>query len=104
MTPALSIAMPTRNRPGLLERALGSVVRAAAPVAEHIEVAVSDGSDDSATGDLVGRVLEGWPAGYQYVWNRPALSLLENVNRSIEISTGQWVMQLHDDDFLLPGA
>jgi glycosyltransferase involved in cell wall biosynthesis len=103
-TPPLSIAMPTRNRPGLLERALHSVVRAVAPVAEHIEVAVSDGSDDGATGDVVRRVLTGWPAGYRYVWNRPALSLIENLNRAVEISIGQWVMQLHDDDYLLPGA
>ena len=102
--PPLSIAMPTRNRPGLLERALRSVVRAVAPVAEHIEVAVSDGSDDGATGEVVERVLTGWPAGYRYVWNRPALSLVENMNRAVEISTGQWVMQLHDDDYLLPGA
>ena len=102
--PPLSITMPTRNRPGLLERALRSVVRAVAPVAEHIEVAVSDGSDDGATGDVVERVLTGWPAGYRYVWNRPALSLVENMNRAVEISTGQWVMQLHDDDYLLPGA
>ena len=26
------------------------------------------------------------------------------MNRAVEISTGQWVMQLHDDDYLLPGA
>jgi glycosyltransferase involved in cell wall biosynthesis len=102
--PALSITMPTRNRPGLLERALRSVVRAVAPEAEHIEVAVSDGSDDGATGDVVERVLTDWPTGYQYVWNRPALTLVENMNRSVEISTGRWVMQLHDDDYLLPGA
>ena len=100
----LSITMPTRNRPGLLERALRSVVGAVGPVAEHIEVAVSDGSDDGATGEVVGRVLTGWPAGYRYVWNRPALSLIENTNRAVEISTGQWVVQLHDDDYLLPGA
>ena len=102
--PRLSIAMPTRNRSGLLERALNSVVRAVAPVAEHIEVAVSDGSDDEATGDVVRRVLTGWPAGYRYVWNRPALSLVENMNRAVDISTGQWIMQLDDDDYLLPGA
>ena len=100
----LSITMPTRNRPGLLERALRSVVRAVAPVAEHIEVAVSDGSDDGATGEVVERVLTDWPAGYRYVWNRPALSLVENMNRAAEISTGQWVVWLHDDDYLLPGA
>lgn len=102
--PPLSITMPTRNRPGLLERALRSVVSAVAPVAEHIEVAVSDGSDDDASGRVVGRVLTGWPAKYRYVWNRPALGLVENLNRAVEISTGRWVMQLHDDDFLLPGA
>jgi glycosyltransferase involved in cell wall biosynthesis len=100
----LSITMPTRNRPGLLERALHSVVGAVAPVAEQIEVAVSDGSDDGSTGDVVRRVLNGWPARYRYVWNRPALSLVENLNRAVEISTGQWIMQLHDDDYLLPGA
>ena len=102
--PLLSITMPTRNRAGLLERALRSVVRATAPVAEHVEVAVSDGSDDEATGAVVQRVLAGWPGGHPYVWNRPALTLVENMNRAVEISTGQWAMQLDDDDFLLPGA
>ena len=102
--PTLSITMPTRNRPELLERALRSVVRAVAPVAEHIEVAVSDGSDHEATGTVVQRVLTGWPGGHPYVWNRPALTLVENMNRAVEISTGRWVMQLDDDDYLLPGA
>jgi glycosyltransferase involved in cell wall biosynthesis len=102
--PPLSITMPTRNRPSLLDRALRSVVRAVAPVAKHIELAVSDGSDDGTTKDVVERVLTGWPAEYQYVWNRPALSMVENMNRSVEISTGEWVMQLDDDDYLLPGA
>jgi glycosyltransferase involved in cell wall biosynthesis len=102
--PTLSITMPTRNRPELLERALRSVVRAAGPVADQVEVAVSDGSDDDATGAVVRRVLAGWPGGHPYVWNRPALTLVENMNRAVEISTGRWVMQLDDDDYLLPGA
>ena len=102
--PLLSITMPTRNRAELLERALNSVVRATGPVAEHIEVAVSDGSDDDAAGAVVERVLAGWAGGHPYVHNRPPLTLVENMNRAVEISTGQWVMQLDDDDFLLPGA
>jgi glycosyltransferase involved in cell wall biosynthesis len=102
--PVLSITMPTRNRPKLLERALRSVVRAVAPVAEQVEVAVSDGSDGEATGTVVRRVLADWPGGHPYVWNRPALPLVENMNRAVEISTGQWVMQLDDDDYLLSGA
>jgi glycosyltransferase involved in cell wall biosynthesis len=102
--PLLSITMPTRNRAGLLERALRSVVSATAPVAEHVEVAVSDGSDDESAGAVVRRVLGDWPGGHPYVWNRPPLTLVENMNRAVEISTGEWVMQLDDDDYLLPGA
>jgi glycosyltransferase involved in cell wall biosynthesis len=102
--PALSIAMPTRNRPKLLERALRSVVGAVQPVADEVEVAVSDGSDDNVAGDAVRRVLNGGPMAYRYVWNRPALDLVANMNRAVEISTGDWVMQLDDDDYLLPGA
>jgi glycosyltransferase involved in cell wall biosynthesis len=102
--PLLSITMPTRNRAGLLERALRSVVSATAPVAEPIEVAVSDGSDDESTGAVVRRLLADWPGGHPYVWNRPHLPLVENMNRAVEMSAGEWVMQLDDDDYLLPGA
>ena len=104
--PALSIAMPTRNRAVLLELALRSVVVALAPVADQVEVAVSDGSDDGATGEVVERVLggDGSSTRYRYVRNRPPLPLTENMNRAVEISGGEWVMQLDDDDYLLPGA
>ena len=30
--------------------------------------------------------------------------MVANMNRAVEISNGQWVMQLDDDDYLLPGA
>jgi glycosyltransferase involved in cell wall biosynthesis len=102
--PLLSVTMPTRNRAELLERALSSVVGAVAPVAGQVEVAVSDGSDGDASGGVVHRLLTGWAGGYRYVWNRPPLPLVDNMNRAVEISTGQWVMQLDDDDYLLPGA
>jgi glycosyltransferase involved in cell wall biosynthesis len=102
--PLLSIATPTRNRPELLERALGSVVRALAPVAGQVEVTVSDGSDDEAGGRVVERFAADWPGRHAYVRNRPALPLTENINRSIELGTGDWVLQLHDDDYLLPGV
>ena len=96
--------MPTRNRARLFERALGSVVGAVAPVADDVEVTVSDGSDDDATGHVVERLLADWPGGYQYVHNRPMLPLVDNMNRAAELASGEWVMQLDDDDFLLPGA
>jgi glycosyltransferase involved in cell wall biosynthesis len=100
----LSIAVPTRNRPELLERSLASVLEATAPVAEQVEVTVSDGSTDDASGRVVERLLADWPGGHPYVWNQPALGMVENFNRAIELGTGEWVLQLHDDDYLLPGA
>jgi glycosyltransferase involved in cell wall biosynthesis len=102
--PLLSIAVPTRNRPELLERALGSVVRALAPVAEHVEVTVSDGSDDEASGRVVERFAADWSGRHEYVWNRPALAMIDNINRAVGLGSGTWVLQLHDDDYLLPGA
>jgi glycosyltransferase involved in cell wall biosynthesis len=78
--------MPTRNRARLFERALGSVIGAA----DDIEVRVSDESDDDATGQVVERLLADWPGGYQYVHNRPALPLVDNMNRAAELATWQW--------------
>jgi glycosyltransferase involved in cell wall biosynthesis len=102
--PRLTIAMPTRNRPELLERALGSVLEATAAVAGQVEVTVSDGSDDAASGQVARRLLAEWPGRYRYVHNQPALSLPENINRAMQLATGDWILQLHDDDFLRPGA
>lgn len=96
--------MPTRNRPELLERALRSLVTAMAPVAEQVEVTVSDGSDTDASGRVVEQVLKDWPGGHRYVWNRPALTIIENWNRAAELATGEWVQHLHDDDYMLPGC
>ena len=104
MSPPLSIAMPTRNRPELLERAIGSVLEAAGPVASQVEVAVSDGSTNEASGEVVHRLLADWPGGYRYVWNRPALDLPGNMNRATGLAIGTWILQLHDDDLLRPGA
>jgi glycosyltransferase involved in cell wall biosynthesis len=96
--------MPTRNRPELLERALGSALEATASVAGQVEVTVSDGSDDDASGQVARRLLADWPGGYRYVHNRPPLSLPENINRAMQLATGEWTLQLHDDDYLLSGA
>jgi len=102
--PRLSIMMYTRNRAHLFERALGSIVQACRPVAAQVQVTVSDGSDDDWTGEVVEQLLAGWPGGYRYVWNQPALDMVDNMNKAIELASGEWIQQLGDDDFLLPGA
>jgi hypothetical protein len=73
-------------------------------VARQVEVAVSDGSTDEASGKVVRRLLADWPGGHRYVWNRPALSQPGNMNRATSLATGAWILQLHDDDLLRPDA
>ena len=103
-SPVLSIAIPTRNRPELLERALRSLVTAMEAVAGQVEITVSDGSDTDAAGLVVERLLSGWPGGHRYVRSRPALPMIENMNRAAELATGEWVQMLCDDDLMLPGC
>jgi glycosyltransferase involved in cell wall biosynthesis len=102
--PLLSITMPTKDRPELLSRALASVARAVGPVAKHVELTVSDGSADETSARVVDEFLAGWAGGHRYVRNCPPLLLVQNMNRAIELASGHWVMQLDDDDYLLPGA
>jgi glycosyltransferase involved in cell wall biosynthesis len=102
--PLLSITMPTKDRPELLSRALTSVGRAVGRDADRVELTVSDGSTDDASAEIVERFVAGWNGGHRYVHNRPPLPLVDNMNRAIELAGGEWVMQLDDDDYLLPGA
>ena len=102
--PLLSVAIPTCDRPAMLERAIRSVLVACAGMADVVEFAVSDGSATEDTSHVVTRLLDSWPGGYRYVRNEPPLSLPENINSAIGLTTAPWVLQLHDDDFLLPQA
>jgi glycosyltransferase involved in cell wall biosynthesis len=102
--PLLSITIPTKDRPQLLSRALASVGRAMGPEADRVELAVSDGSASDASARAVDQFLAGWAGRHCYVHNRPPLPLVDNMNRAIELASGTWIMQLGDDDHMLPGA
>jgi len=102
--PLLSITMPTKDRPHLLSRALASVDRAVGSEADRVELTVSDGSGDDASAQAVELFLAGWAGRHRYVHNRPPLPLVDNMNRAIELASGTWIMQLGDDDHMLPGA
>src|SRR5215217_6009278 len=102
--PLLSITMPTKDRPHLLSRALASVAGAVGPDADQVQLTVSDGSADEASARVVDRFLASWAGRHRYVRNSPPLPLVDNMNRAVELASGDWVMQLDDDDYLLPGA
>lgn len=101
--PTLTVAIPTYNRPDLLERALRSVTR---PLrrADEVEIVVSDNSTEDASEVLVERLLANWPGPTRYVRNRPGVGAEPNFNRCRELANGRYVLILHDDDYLLDGA
>jgi glycosyltransferase involved in cell wall biosynthesis len=102
MTPILSLCIPTYNRPEWLERALTSARRALDD--GRVELVISDNSTDTRSRDVVHRCLAAWPGGWQYVHNEPSLSMIENFNQTIERASGQFILMLSDDDYLVEGG
>ena len=101
--PRLSICVPTYQRPDLLARALGSALQGGARAGE-VEVLVSDNSMDARSSELARDLLNNYPGPGRYVLNRPGVGAVPNFNRCRELATGEYVLILHDDDYLLPGA
>jgi glycosyltransferase involved in cell wall biosynthesis len=103
VTPSLSICVPTFERPLLLARALTSVVDQDGPDAARVELLVCDNSPDVSK-PIVEAQLQRWSGPTAYIPNVPALEPISNFNECIARSTGQYVLLLHDDDYLLPGS
>lgn len=104
MEPVLSICIPTRHRPSLLRRALASVVQTPAEYGPSVELIVSDNSDDDSSEGIVKEALAGWAGASRYVRNPAGLGMVGNFNRCVGLASGQYVLILHDDDHLMPGA
>jgi len=95
-SPIVSVVIPTRNRPQLLQRALRSV---ASQTTKNREVIVVDDASDSPPDEILG------------LFQLPALIIVRLESRSgacvarnkgLEVSTGQFVAFLDDDDEWLP--
>ena len=97
--PFVSIAIPTYGRLGLLFESLSSVL--CQQTSSSFEVIVVDNDQSAAILDVVGQFPSGRLAVYQ---NPKNLGLWGNLNRALELSRGEWVLFLPDDDLLRPGA
>ena len=97
---AISVCIPTYNRPDHFEEALQSVSNQdPAPY----EILVGDDSTDRRTERLVqGYVEEG--VSICHLWNEPSLGLAKNVDKLFEKADGDYIILLHDDDRLVEGA
>jgi glycosyltransferase involved in cell wall biosynthesis len=101
--PRLSICIPTYDRPRLLERALMAVLSDARWRPEAVEILISDNSPD-VTEAIALPLLDRFEGISRYLGNRPNLGMIGNFNQCIAEATGDALLILHDDDYLLPGA
>ncbi len=99
----LSVCVPTYNRPGLVGRAIASIVAAASDAVEGIEVVVSDNSP-AVSEEASRRALAAWPGASRYLGNATNIGISGNLNQCIATASGDYVMFVADDDRLLPGA
>lgn len=104
MSPRLSIAIPAYNRPGWLERSLRSLLVAAPEAYNELEIVVTDDSTSDECAEVCQTVLQPWPGRWLYHRNPQTLGMTGNWNKAIQTATGDYVLVLHDDDFLLPGG
>ncbi|NJN74584.1 MAG: glycosyltransferase family 2 protein [Limnothrix sp. RL_2_0] len=63
-------------------------------------------SDDSTIPNckqVVYELLPGWKGRWHYENNAPSLGMAANWNHSIRMASGEYVLVLHDDDYLEDG-
>ncbi|MDO3678808.1 glycosyltransferase [Paenibacillus ehimensis] len=95
--PKVSILIPTCNRPHYLELALKSALAQSYP---HIEVIISDDSEDDISQSVVEPYLEAYPH-LKYYKNKKE-KWLGNFQNLLELSSGKYIAFLADDDLFHP--
>lgn len=100
---ALTICIPTYQRPLLVERAIRSAIASSQAWADSVELIVSDNSPE-LTSDTCSAALSAWPGKWAYLGNMPNIGMVPNLNRCIAHASGRYVLILHDDDYLLPAG
>lgn len=93
-----SVLLPTRNRADLVARAIETVRRQ-----DHAdwEVVVSDNASEDDTESVVRRFAD---PRVRYHRTASYVPVTENWNRALELSDGEYVVMLGDDDGLLRGC
>lgn len=94
--PLVSILIPTHNRPHYFELALRSALAQTYP---NIEIVISDNSDDDLTQAFITPFLQDKRVTY---FKKQGLSAFENWTKCIEMSSGEYVNFLMDDDLFHP--
>lgn len=101
LVPAVSIMIPTYQRPALLKEAVASALAQTTTVS--FEVVVVDNDADPAEAAEVDRVIASFNAPNLRLYrNQANIGMFGNWNRCIELARGEWLCILNDDDLLKP--
>ncbi|NEZ60315.1 glycosyltransferase family 2 protein [Leptolyngbyaceae cyanobacterium CCMR0081] len=98
--PLLSICIPAYNRPEWLKRAILSILTTPIEQQHQVELIVSDDSTIPACKQIVDELIVNWHGKHHYCQNTPSLGMAGNWNHCIQIASGEYVLILHDDDYL----
>ncbi|NEQ52125.1 MAG: glycosyltransferase family 2 protein [Leptolyngbya sp. SIO3F4] len=103
-TPSLSICIPAYNRPRWLGRALSSILTTSPQQQQQVEIIVSDDSTIAECQQVTHKLLANWQGSHRYHRNSPSLGMAANWNQCIHLASGNFLLILHDDDYLEPKA
>src|SRR5262245_41810902 len=96
----VSICLPTYQRPELIGQCLDSCL---SQTHTNIEVLIGDDSRDDRTQSLIEARYAADPR-VRYVRNIPSLGQARNVGSLFARATGDRILLIHDDDFLVGNA
>ncbi len=97
--PTLSICIPTFNRAACLRQCLESIASqfTDAEISSKVEVVISDNHSEDATAEVAAEFKAKYP-NIAYKKNSANLGLDKNILQAVEMSRGQYVWFLGDDD------
>lgn len=93
----VSVLIPTHNRPDYLEIALKSVL---AQSYDNIEIVISDNGGDTLSQERIAPYLARHP--HIKYFRKQGMTAVENFDKCFELSTGDYINYLMDDDVFHP--
>lgn len=95
--PVLSIIIPTRNRMAYVTASIQSILSISSP---DLELIIQDSSDSN---DLEGWILSNiFDKRLRFNYSLPPVSMTENFNKAMHMSSGEYVCVIGDDDGVNP--
>ena len=94
-----TLIIPTRNRQ---HNAIHAIQSAIACDYQKLQIVVTDNSDDDSLKNLISQ--RGWAKHVQYYKTEKTLAMHENWSKGLDLSEGEYVSIIGDDDAIFPDA